>query len=314
VTGTNTPRYAYFGTGLFAARCLEILSSWNAPSWAVTSLPARSGRGRGLLRTPVAELASVTLGVPLIETSGASSDAAVLDCLKNSPIDFAFVVDFGQFIKEPILSAGRIGCLNIHPSLLPRYRGAAPLQRALMDGAAETGVTLFKLEHGIDSGPVLISERVPITPDDDYGSLREKTAVIGAESFIKLASREAPENWKFTPQDSSLATPAPKISRDEERIDWRRPASDIVNLVRALSPKPGAWTTIRGKRLIILSAAISGRRGGAVPGELIPGAEFSVASGDGLVTLVAVQPDGKKPQSAAAWRNGLRVGAEERLT
>jgi methionyl-tRNA formyltransferase len=261
----------------------------------------------------VGELVLVGGFAPLTETSDVSSDESVLRNLKNMPVDFVFVVDFGQFIREPLLSAGKIGCLNIHPSLLPLYRGAAPLQRALMDGASETGVTVFRLERGMDSGPILLTERVLIDSDDDYGSLREKTAVIGTNAFIKLANSAPPESWTFEPQDSSRATSAPKIAREEERIDWGRSAAEIERKIRALSPKPGAWTTIRGKRLIILSARrAKGHCRDMTPGELsFVGEEPAACTGDGFISLAMVQMEGKKPQPAINWQNGLRANAEE---
>jgi methionyl-tRNA formyltransferase len=271
--------------------------------------------------TPVGELVSkwgAGRETPLVETVDASSDGKVLGLKEEFPVDFAFVVDFGQFVREPILSMDtRIGCLNIHPSLLPLYRGAAPIQRVLMDGADVTGVTVFKLDEGMDSGPVLLRERIRIGPDDDFGSLLERAAAAGVGEFIEFARRNPVNGWKFEPQDELLATHAPKISSGEERINWNRPAHEIVSLVRSLSPKPGAWTTLRGKRLLILSARVlAGHATNAImaPGELnLSGKEPCVCAGDGAVALVAVQAEGKKPQSAPSWKNGLRVGAEECL-
>jgi methionyl-tRNA formyltransferase len=314
-------RYAYFGTGAFAARCLELLSEWRMPSWVVTP-PFGASRGRNAkVRSPVGELVSggkgAWRGVPLVESANASSDGAVLELKKNVRVDFTFVVDFGQFIREPLLDeSGRIGCLNIHPSGLPCYRGAAPIRRALMDGVSEVGVSIFRLGRGMDSGPVLIQDKLEVGPYEDFGSVSERAAVLGAEAFIGLVSKTPVREWSFLPQDEALATYAPKISPGEERIDWGMTARAISNRVRAFSPRPGAWTTLRGKRLLILSARPIEVKpeNGASPGELcLGGGNPLVASYDGLVELITVQPDGKKPLPASAWKNGLRLCSKECL-
>jgi methionyl-tRNA formyltransferase len=313
-------RYAYFGTGAFAARCLRLLSEWRMPSWVVTSPAGTSGGRKRAVRSPVGEIAAsggVWSGIPLVESASASSDGAVLEMKRNAGVDFAFVVDFGQLIREPLLDeGGRIGCLNIHPSRLPLYRGAAPIQRALMDGAGEIGVSIFKLGRGMDSGPVLLQENLAVGPDEDFGEVRERAAALGVEAFIRLVSNTPAGEWRFTPQDSALATYAPKISSDEERIDWSSTAREISNRVRALSPRPGAWTTLEGKRLMVLSArpAPDASENGASPGELrLGGGNPRVASSDGFVELITVQPEGRRPQPASAWKNGLRVSARECL-
>jgi methionyl-tRNA formyltransferase len=309
-------RYAFIGTGLFAARCLEILAVWRPPSFVVTSPPAPSGRGKNPARSPVASYAAKNLAVPVAETPDASKDASVIGLFDEYPVEFAFVTDFGQFIREPLLTKKTaIGCLNIHPSLLPLYRGAAPIQRAIMDGAAETGVTVFKLAAGMDSGPVLLRAPLTIRDDDDLGSLRERAAALGVEKFLRRVAAAAVRDWKFEPQDDSLATFAPKISPSEERIDWTQPATRIWRLVRALSPAPGAWTAFRGRRLRVLAAVPAGTNPeGSAPGELrASGKELLAACGDGALKLVAVQTEGKKRTPASEWKNGLRLAEKERF-
>ncbi|MDR3355434.1 MAG: methionyl-tRNA formyltransferase, partial [Synergistaceae bacterium] len=180
---TGKLRYAFFGSGSFAARCLELLSEWRLPSWIVTSPPAAAGRGGRLSMSPLGRFAAgsgILADVPLFETARASSDAMVLDARESVPVDVVIVTDFGQMIREPLLSYGeRVGCVNIHPSLLPEYRGAAPVQRALMDCRRETGVTLFKLASSMDSGPVLLRREIGIGDDDDAGTILERAAVLG---------------------------------------------------------------------------------------------------------------------------------------
>ena len=270
-------------------------------------------------RTPVCEMASNFTDlrdIPLLETVSASSDEAVMKMKKKCPVDFSFVVDFGQLIREPLLAwEERVGCLNIHPSELPLYRGAAPIQRALMDGADRIGVSIFKLAARMDAGPILLTEMIPVEACDDFGSLRTKAAQTGVGSFIRFASSARLDSWTFTAQDEARAKYAPKIAAEEERIDWRRPARDIVRLVRALSPKPCAWTTFQGKRLLILSAREASRSdeyAACLPGELrFDRANPGAGAGEGFIEMVMVQAEGKKPQPASAWKNGLRAGSGE---
>jgi methionyl-tRNA formyltransferase len=234
-------------------------------------------------------------------------------------VDFMFVTDFGQFIREPLLSeAERVGCLNIHPSALPLYRGAAPIQRALMDGAREIGVSVFKLSRGMDSGPVLLRERLEIGPEENFISVRDRAAEAGGRMFAEFAARNPIESWRFVPQDDAGVTYARKITADEERIDWNKTAEEIANLVRALSPKPGAWTTLAGRRLTVLAArpdrGREGEKPSAAAGSLCLGKGAPVAAcGDGFVELITVLPEGRKPQPGESWKNGLRTGAEARL-
>ena len=312
-------RYAFFGSGVFAAECLELLSKWRVPSWIVTAPPAASGRGNIVSRTPVGKIASSLNGlreIHVLETASASSDDAVLEMKRKLPVDFSFVIDFGHLIREPLLAwEEHIGCLNIHPSELPLYRGAATIQRALMDGARVIGVSIFKLAAMMDAGPVLFTERIEVDAGDDFGSLRKKAAEIGTGAFIRFALNNPPYSWTFKTQDESGATYARKISSAEERIDWRRPARSIVGLVRALSPKPGAWTTLRGKRLLVLSAreaSSAEEHETCRPGELrLERANSLVGTGEGLVEIVTIQPEGRKPQPASAWKNGLRASPGE---
>lgn len=313
--------YAFFGSGSFAARCLALLSLWRAPRWIVTAPPKPAGRGGALRKTPVADLANSAeslRGVPVLASADASRDGAVLAMRNNCPPDFTFVVDFGQIIREPILAWDEpIGCLNIHPSLLPLYRGAAPVQRALMDGAGETGVTIFKLSAAMDSGPVLLREKIEIKPDDDAGTLFGRASEAAVRAFIDYASVTPLCAWRFTPQDDALATCAPKISREEERVDWGKPAAEIASLIRALRPAPGAWTTIRGKRLRLIEAfpLESPQENEAPPGTLIGVTDGhpAAATGRGLLALARVQMEGKKTTGAAEWWNGLRPIEGEKL-
>lgn len=312
-------RYAFMGSGAFAARCLELLSVWRMPSWIVTASPKLGGRGKQTIFTAVANVVAENdffNKIDMVCTPSASTDDNVLALKRRKPVDFVFVVDFGQMIKEPLLAwDAPVGCLNIHPSLLPLYRGAAPVQRALMDGVSETGVTIFKLARGMDSGPVLVQEKMTVEPEDDMESLLDRAAVVGTGAFIDFVTHTPIDRWTFYPQDEENATSAPKIQREEECIDWRHSAISIAGKIRALSPKPGAWTTIRGKRLRILKAGIGQGAVGGTPGELLgmQGSLPVVAAGTGSLVLQCVQMEGKKIQPASDWRNGIRIEPGECL-
>ncbi|MDR1650221.1 MAG: methionyl-tRNA formyltransferase [Synergistaceae bacterium] len=312
----ETLKYAFAGTGYFAVKCLETLARWKTPLFAVTSPPTAAGRGKKISRSPLGEFISGAMAeVPLIESQDASGDLRVMEMKRDLGVDFIFVTDFGQFIREPLLSeAERVGCLNIHPSALPLYRGAAPIQRALMDGAGEIGVTVFKLSGRMDAGPLLLRERLEVGPEENFMSVRDRAAEMGGRMFAEFAARNPIEAWSFVPQDGE-ATYARKITPDEERIDWSGTAAEIANRVRALSPKPGAWTTLAGRRLTILAARPGhGETPRAEAGSLRPGKGApSVTCGEGFLELITVLPEGRKPQTGESWKNGLRISAEERL-
>jgi methionyl-tRNA formyltransferase len=258
-------------------------------------------------------------GVPLVRSGNASADADVLALREKIRVDFCFVIDFGQLITEPILGFEEsVGCLNIHPSLLPEYRGGAPIQRALMDCRPKTGVTVFKLAAGMDSGPILLRREITVNARDNAETLMERAAIAGASSFIEHISSRLEESWAFEAQDESAATYAPKIRPEEEMIRWERSSSEICGLVRALAPKPGAWTTARDKRLRVLSAfpLTPDAESRDAPGTLYGVIEGGVAvgTGEGSIILREVQPEGKKIQRALDWWNGLRAAGGERLS
>ena len=309
--------YAFVGTGFFAAKCLETLARWKTPSFVATFPSGAAGRGKKISRSPVGEFAfGAMAGVPLIESPDVSGDPRVLGMKRDLGVDFTFVTDFGRLIREPLLSeTERVGCLNIHPSALPLYRGAAPIQRALMDGTREIGVSVFKLSRGMDAGPVLLRGCLEVGPEENFASVRDRAAEMGGGMFAEFAAQNPIASWSFVPQDDAGATYAHKITADEERIDWNRTAAEIANMVRALSPRPGAWTTLAGRRLTVLAARPGRRENGKTPraaaGSLCLGKGApAVACDDGFLELITVLPEGRKPQPGESWKNGLRTEAE----
>jgi methionyl-tRNA formyltransferase len=226
-----------------------------------------------------------------------------LDDIAGSGAELGVVVAFGQLIPPSVLAALPSGYVNVHFSLLPRWRGAAPVERAILAGDAETGVCLMQLEAGLDTGPVYACRPIPITPDDTAGDLRRRLADLGTE--LLLSEIESIPGRKPTPQEGE-ETYAAKLTVEEFAVDWSRPAAELARLVMAGNPKPGAWTTAKGARLKLLRARADDAPApvGAGPGALVgPG---RVATGDGVLVLGEVQPEGKAAMPAAAWAAGFR--------
>ena len=223
------------------------------------------------------------------------------------------MIDFGQKIGEPWLSGPRCGCINIHPSLLPRYRGAAPVQRALMNGETEAGVSLFRLVEKMDAGPVWLQGRCAVDPEENAGGLLERMAVAGARLFTENVASLLDGTAALTPQDEALATVAAKIGKSEARRDLALGARKLHDLVRALCPVPGAYVTFRGRRVKILETRVA-RRSDAESGELFAeDGRLFLGTPQGALELLPVQPEGKKPMAAGDWGKGLRLEKGETL-
>jgi methionyl-tRNA formyltransferase len=294
-------RTAYLGTSEFAATVLRRLAgSPHRPALVVTPPDSRKGRGRRLSPPPAAEAAS-ELGVELHQTADVNS-AESLEAIRTAEPGTIPVCAFGQLIREPLLSEFLM--LNIHPSLVPRWRGAAPIERALMAGDRETGVTIMRVTAGLDSGPVGLAKRIPIAEEDDYASLSAKLAELGGDLLVHaLDSLEAGE-LEFTEQLDSAATYAEKIAPHERHLAPSLPAPELERIVRALTPHIGAYLELQdGDRLGIRAARAvpSGPGQGAIEAA---GGELLLGSADGALRLEVVQPPGKRPMSAADFLRG----------
>lgn len=298
--------YGLTGSGHFAASCLELLSLRKKPEWVITGAPSIAGRGLKLKNTPVWEKA-MELGIPCFATAKLCADTERLEWLKNNRPEVILVIDFGQLIKEPVLSLAPLGCLNIHPSRLPQYRGSAPVQRAVMEGCHSTAVSIFRLDPGMDSGPILAQPELQIEPEDTSETLFQKAAQLGTQTLLKYLCEIPKENWCFTEQEAALATNAPKIDKSEGKIDWSAPPQEILNKVRAIALSPGVYFFARGKRVRLFEASVlqkpAGRPGLFYKTEQGP----AVTCGDGALLLLSVQPEGKKRQPASDWARGLRI-------
>ncbi len=265
--------------------------------------------GRKLeLQAPPVKKAAQAAGVDVLQPEKARSPD-LHDRLRAAEADVAVVVAYGKILPPTLLQIPRWGFVNLHFSLLPAYRGAAPVQRALMDGVKETGVTIMVLSEGMDEGPVLAMETTPVDEDETGGELGERLARSGAPLLVETVTAYVSGKAEPREQDHAKATYAPKISADEARVDWARPASAVHNFVRALNPAPGAWTTFRGSRIKILRTKRV--EGGGRPGEVSARPPLVVATGDGAVELVEVQPAGKRAMSGDELRRGLRPAPGE---
>ncbi|MBI1180846.1 MAG: methionyl-tRNA formyltransferase [Alphaproteobacteria bacterium] len=305
-------RIAFMGTPDFAARILSDLAAWCRDRGhelvAVYSQPPRqAGRGRKPQPSPVRRLAD-SLGIPVF-TPERLKGKAEQQAFAALGLDVAVVAAYGLILPKPILDAPRLGCINVHASLLPRWRGAAPIQRAIMAGDATTGVCIMRMEEGLDTGPVYRRRELPIAPDMTAGELHDALAALGAaplfEALDDLQAGAAP-----TPQPAEGVTYATKIDKAEASIDWSRPAAEVDRQIRGLSPFPGAWFEARGERIKALRSAV-------VPGEGAPGTLLdeapTVACGEGAVRLTVLQRAGKAAMDAETFRRGFPLAAGDRL-
>jgi methionyl-tRNA formyltransferase len=294
-------RTAYLGTSEFAATVLRRLAdSPHRPALVVTPPDSRKGRGRRLAPPPAAEAAG-ELDLPLHQTADVNSPEA-LDAIRAAKPQAIAVCAFGQLIKEPLLSEFLM--LNVHPSLIPRWRGAAPIERSLMAGDATTGVTIMRVTAGLDSGPVALVEEVAVAPGDDYESLSAKLADVGGDLLVRALKELEAGGLEFTEQDDAQATYAEKVSAEERHLQPSMPAAELERIVRALAPRVGAYLELEGGDRLGVRAARAVQGGPAMGTIEARGNRLLVGSSDGGLRLDVVQPPGKKPMSAADFLRG----------
>jgi methionyl-tRNA formyltransferase len=263
-------------------------------------------------RPPPIKVAALEAGLDVIQPEKAR-DPDFLERVRELGPDVAPVVAYGKILPVSLLEIPPLGFVNVHFSVLPAYRGAAPVQRALMDGVDETGVSIIVLTEGMDEGPILAVEKTKVGLDESTGEVGERLATVGASLLVQSLPRYAAGALKPVEQDHSRATYAPKIEAGEARIDWARSAEAIRDLVRALDPQPGAWTTLRGGRIKVLRA-VPASGPALAPGELTSTDRGMLAgTGSEPVHLVRVQPAGKRAMSGDEWGRGLRPAAGERF-
>ncbi|NSX53951.1 methionyl-tRNA formyltransferase [Parasulfitobacter algicola] len=290
----------FMGTPDFSVPVLDALMQAGHDICAVyCQPPRRAGRGKKERLTPVharAEALGLTVRHPIsLRNADAQAEFADLNA------DIAVVVAYGLILPQPILDAPTYGCLNIHASLLPRWRGAAPIHRAIMAGDAETGICIMQMEAGLDTGPVMLHESIPISDTETTGDLHDRLSKMGAGLIVK-ALADLP-NLTPVVQSANGVTYANKIDKSEAQINWTKPAVDVDRLIRGLSPFPGAWTTLHGKRLKVLRSRVVEKNG--MPGTVASG--LTVCCGTGAIELLDVQFEGRSRQSQKEFLNGTQI-------
>lgn len=297
-------RIVFMGTPDFAVAVLEAVAAAGHEIAAVYTQPPRpAGRGKKPRPTPVGARAE-EMGLE-VRTPLNFRDPAEREAFAALGADAAVVVAYGLILPQAVLDAPAHGCFNLHASLLPRWRGAAPIQRAIMAGDAETGVAVMRMEAGLDTGPVALVARTPITADDTAATLHDRLAALGAPLMAEALAGLKTGTLELTPQPEE-GVYAPKIDKAEARIDWTRPAAEVDRLIRGLSPFPGAWFTLDGERVKALMSAVTEAGEGAAPGETLDDA-LTVACGEGAVRLLKLQRAGKGAMEVDVFLRGTPV-------
>ena len=300
-------KLVFMGTPNFSVPALKALAQSNHQICAVYSQPPRpAGRGKKLRLSDVHKEA-LDLGLTVHNPTSFKSDKD-RTIFRKLKADIAIVVAYGLILPNQILSAPKFGCLNIHASLLPRWRGAAPIQRAIMEGDDETGVCIMKMEEGLDTGPVLSSRKIQIKENDNAKILSERLSLVGSKLIVKVLDSLS----EFTAYSQSAAgvTYARKIQKSEAKIDWSLPAKTIDRKIRALSPFPGAWTEINGERVKLLASKVINKEN--EPG-LVLDKGFSIACGQKAVEITEAQRPGKSAQKSDVFLQGFRLKQGSKL-
>ena len=297
-------RLAFMGSPAFSVPALHALHAAGHEIAAVYCQPPRpAGRGHAVQRCPV-HVAADALGLPVRSPARLRKDADEQAAFAELGLDAAVVVAYGLILPQAMLDAPRLGCLNIHASLLPRWRGAAPIQAAILAGDAESGVTIMRMDAGLDTGPMLLTEAVPITPTTTGATLHDALSALGARLILHALA-----DWPDpVPQPAEGVTYAAKLSRDDARIDWTHSAPEIERRIRAFDPWPGTFTLLDGVVLKVLAAQVTGTPESMAPGMLLDD-RLTVACGDGGLRLTRIQLPGRAALDADAFLRGRRVPA-----
>ena len=303
------------GTPRFALPSLQILIDRSEHIAAVVTQPDRpAGRGQHMVSPPVKELA-FKHHLPVLQPVKVR-DAEIIAQIKELSPDLIVVVAFGQLLPRSLLNIPAYGCVNVHASLLPFYRGAAPINWALINGETETGVTIMLLDEGMDTGDMLLQEKLPIMPTDTVATLHDKLAQNGARLLGKALDELGSSGWTRVPQDHVKATYAPLLKKEDGMIQWQKSAREIHNQIRGMNPWPGCFTCFNGKLLKVFAAEISGEQAKGTPGSIveISGTGIAVAAGTGTLVLKEIQLEGKKRMLVEEFIKGKTIKAGDVLT
>lgn len=296
-------RVVFMGTPDFSVPTLtELVSSGHEVVAVYTRAPKPAGRGQEERKSPV-HLAAEGFGIPVFTPRSLKGEAEQI-VFASHDAEVAVVVAYGLLLPKPILGAPEYGCLNLHGSLLPRWRGAAPIQRAIMAGDTQTGIMVMQMDEGLDTGPVSLGEVIPIGPDMTAGELHDAMMRVGADLMGRAMAALERGSLDFTPQPEQGALYATKIEKSEARIDWSRPAAEVHNHIRGLSPFPGAWFELElgGRPVRIKALRSTLAQGSGAPGTILSG--LTIACGEGAVQLIQVQREGKGAMDSATFLRG----------
>jgi methionyl-tRNA formyltransferase len=316
VTAGAPLRLLFFGTPEFAVPTLQALQASRHPVVGVVTQPDRArGRGQHSQPGPVKQLAEQS-GLRILQPERLR-DEGFLDTLRSLEADLGVVAAYGKILTDAVLAIPRLGLINVHASLLPKYRGAAPIHRAVMAGEPLTGVTIMRVVKALDAGPMISSETRPIGEGDTSADVERDVARIGARLLVEAVDAIADGRASETPQNEAEATYAPKIDKADGVIDWSRPAVDIHNQIRGLHPWPHAYAELQGERTILLRSevepALPGTR--AEPGTVLDAHadQFRVQTGNGVLRLLMLQREGRRPLTAREFLAGRRIGPGSRF-
>jgi methionyl-tRNA formyltransferase len=309
-------RVVFFGTPAFAVPTLEALLRSSHRVAAVVTQPDRpSGRGQKTTDSPV-KARAIAAGLPVLQPARLK-DPATLEALQATAADIGVVAAYGRLVPPSLLEWPRLGLINVHASLLPRHRGAAPVHRAILAGDAETGVTIMRLVEALDAGPMLAARRLTIGADETSTDVETSLAALGATLLVDTLDRMTTGAIAEEPQDDALATYAPRLTKADSPVNWMRAATEVHNQIRGLHPWPLAESWLRGDRLILRRSAVSPVSDDtAQPGTIVSahGDDLIVSTADGLVRLLELQREGKRPMSVRDFLSGHAVVPGERLT
>jgi methionyl-tRNA formyltransferase len=308
-------RVLFWGTPEFATAPLRALLGEGFDVVAVVTQPDRPvGRSRSTLQPSAVKTVALEEGIPVLQPEKPRGDEFLARLRALEP-DVSVVVAYGHILPQAVIDLPRLGTLNIHASLLPALRGAAPIQAAIREGLGETGVTIMQMVPALDAGPILHQVRTPIAEDETAGELALRLSELGAEALIEALALIELGRATPQPQDDAAATYTSKVTRESARVDWTQPAHTVAHQIRAFDPKPGSWGRLRGGEVKLYGARVAPRGTAHAPGEVIAVDESGllVACGGGAVRVLLVQPAGKRRLSALEWANGRGVAVGDRF-
>lgn len=309
-------RVLFMGTPDFAVPSLRVLleEKEQVEVIGVVTQPDRPKGRKKVLTPPPVKVEALNHDLPVFQPQKLRSGEGIRQVLELQP-DLIVTAAYGQILPEPVLEAPKYGCINVHASLLPKYRGGAPIHHAIINGEKETGVTIMYMVKALDAGDMLLQRAIPITSEDDVGTMHDKLANLGAELLKEVLPSILDGTVQAVPQDDEQATFAPNITREDEKIDWKRSARELDCQIRGLCPWPVAYTMWKGKPFKIWKASVVNEETQDEPGTVIrlDADGIVVATGNGMLRLTEVQPSGKKTMSAKQFINGRQMKAGDRF-